>query len=502
MEEPPLINSTAGPRTVRRNLRWWLLRTAIALFLLPVLLVLLSNLWLRSPWGRNWIAAKIENRIGLKTSIGSASWSPGGQFSIKNLRIAQPSALSQPSDPNAQSHRDLASVKEISIQPVWRELLRGKRDITSVTIDGPELHIPIELLATLAARQQPTAAPTVTTPPTIAQQAPQIPEKTSAIAASQVPAIAVPPSTEPTPPIANNGTKEPLENKPTGMFYVKNAQLELFHAGSNTSLSRSRNLVCSIPFEGNQAKGSITVDSIEILNQPVGKNINIPLTWKSPVLETPILPLEIAGFSLEIRAQLAKLPGLPFSLGIQQKQQTWQSPALNSSQPYFASADEVESLHRATGLLLAPMTWSGESIAQARHVHVRTLGGQRQDFFQIRQRLILAQSSLHCVEFRALGDDTALLANGTLHGNGTFSLSNRFLASRRHADAIEERIHGNFPELTVKLVPLYNEDRRVIDFLLGGSISQPWISADQGKHLLDLKKMISLWNTRNTDRKP
>ena len=56
------------------------------------------------------------------------------------------------------------------------------------------------------------------------------------------------------------------------------------------------------------------------------------------------------------------------------------------------------------------------------------------------------------------------------------------------------------PSLLPKLAPLYNEDRRVIDFLLGGSITQPWISADQGKHLLDLKKMISLWNTRNSHK--
>jgi hypothetical protein len=263
-------------------------------------------------------------------------------------------------------------------------------------------------------------------------------------------------------------------------------------------LIQSENLECSIPFQGDQAEGSITLGNLFILNQPVGKNMKIPLQWKSPVLETPILPLEIAGFSLEIQAQFAKLPGLPFSIGIQQKQQPWESPALQSSLPYFASAEEMESLHCATGLLLAPDTWSGESIAQARKVRLRSLRGQEQDFFLIRQRLILAQSALHFVEFRALGDDTALLAHGTILGNGNFSLNSRFLASRRHATALEEKIHATSAELSVKLAPLYNEDRRVIDLLLGGSITQTWISVDQGKHLLDLKKMISLWNTRNS----
>jgi hypothetical protein len=462
----------------------------------------LSNLWLRSPWGCNWIAAKIENRIGLKTSIGSAGWTPGGKFWVKKLRISQPAALPQPENESALTTRDLAFIKEITIQPVWLEMLRGKRDITSITIHGPELHIPLELIATLAARQQPSTTPAAAAPPVVAQQSPSIRHVATDEGVTQAPKIAVSPTSEPTAPTKTDKPEAPIRKKPTGMFHVENAQIELFYASSGTSLIQCKNLACSIPFEGDQASGSLTIDNLTSSNQPVGKNINIPLQWKSPVLETPILPLEIAGLSLEIRAQLARLPGLPFSLGVQQKQQPWQSPPVQSSQPYFASADEVESLHRASGLLLAPVTWSGESIAQARNVRVRTLSGQAQDFFQVRQRLILAQSSLHCVEFRALGDDTALLANGVFHSNGTFSLSSRFLASRRHASAIEEKIHSNFPELMVKLVPLYNEDRRVIDFLLGGNISQPWISADQGKHLLDLKKMIFLWNTRNTDRKP
>lgn len=500
MEEPPLTDSQAGPRLRRRNLRWWLFRSIIALFLLPIILVLLSNLWLRSPWGTQWIAKKIENRTGLRTSIGSAGWSPGGKFWIKNLRIAQSPALPHPSDETTPRFRDLLIAREISIQPVWSELIRGRRDITSISIDGPELRIPIEMLASLAASQQPASAPTP--PPVVAQQTPNPPAKIPADAIAKTPTNALPPVPAPATPATEDKTQAPSIKKPTGMFYVQNAQIELFHAGSGRSLSECKNLTCSIPFEGDQASGEISIESITALNQPVGKNIRIPLIWKSPVLETPILPLTIGGFSLEIRAQLAKLPGLPFSIGVQQKQQPWQSPALQAQQPYFASVEQIESLHRAAGLLLAPVTWSGESIAQARNVQVRTLSGQSHDFFQVQQRLVLTQSSLHCAEFRALGEDAALLANGTVYGNGTFLLSSRFLASRRHADAIEERIHGHLPELTVKLAPLYNEDRRVIDFLLGGNISQPWISADQGKHLLDLKKMISLWNTRNTDRKP
>jgi len=96
------------------------------------------------------------------------------------------------------------------------------------------------------------------------------------------------------------------------------------------------------------------------------------------------------------------------------------------------------------------------------------------------------------VEFRAVGYDTALIVQGRLQGNGNFSINNRFLASRQHTTALEEKIQSTFPELSVKLAPRYNEDRRVIDVLLGVSITQPWISANQGKNLLDLKKMISL----------
>lgn len=498
MEELPLTDATDDPRHPRRSLRRLLLRSAITLFLLPLLLVVLSNLWMQSPWGSGWLSKKIESRIGLATSIDSAGWMPGGKFWIKNLRFAQPSGLPKASEASSSSTYDLAFIEEIAIQPEWRELIRGKREFTSVKITGPTLHIPIELIASLAARQQSNASPSIASPVVIAQQAPPISAAKDAIA--QEPKNTSPVTKQAPSPQQNAQASSPAIKKPTGMFYASKAQITLFHAASGRSLSECKNLECTIPFEGDQADGSITFETLSILNQPVGKNIKIRLQWKSPVLETPNLPLEIAGFSLEIRAQLAKLPGLPFSIGVQQKQQPWQSPAIQSSQPYFASAEEMESLHRAAGLLLVPATWSGESIAQARKVQLRTLRGQAQDFFHVRQRLILAQSSLHLVEFRALGDDTALLAQGSLQGNGNFLINNRFLASRRHATALEEKIQATFPELSVKLAPLYNEDRRVIDFLLGGSITQPWISADQGKHLLDLKKMTSLWNTRNSHK--
>ena len=496
MEEPPLIDAPAEPGLQRNRLHRFLLRTTITLFLLLLLLVLLSNFWMHSPWGRGWLERMIETRIGLATSIESAGWIPGGKFWIKNLRLAQPVDLPKASATSSPSTHDFAFIEEIAIQTDWRELMHGRREITAVKITRPTLHIPIELIASLATSQRSNSGLSTAAPVVVARQAP--PNSPTKDAIAQAPKNLNPAATPPPAPQPSLQTAPRVTKKPTGMFCASKVQITLFHAASERSLIQSENLECSIPFEGDQAEGSITLGNLFILNQPVGKNMKIPLQWKSPVLATPILPLEIAGFSLEIQAQLAKLPGLPFSIGMQQKQQPWESPVLQSSLPYFASAEEMESLHCATGLLLAPDTWSGESIAQARKVRLRTLRGQGQDFFLIRHRLILAQSALHFVEFRALGDDTALLAHGTILGNGNFSLNSRLLASRRNATALEEKIHATSAELSVKLAPLYNEDRRVIDLLLGGSITQPWISADQGKHLLDLKKMISLWNTRNS----
>jgi len=58
----------------------------------------------------------------------------------------------------------LAFIEEIAIQPEWRELIRGKREITSVKITGPKLHFPIELIASLAACKQINASPSIASP--------------------------------------------------------------------------------------------------------------------------------------------------------------------------------------------------------------------------------------------------------------------------------------------------------------------------------------------------
>lgn len=302
-----MTDATDDPRHPRRSLRRLLLRSAITLFLLPLLLVVLSNLWMQSPWGSGWLSKKIESRIGLATSIDSAGWMPGGKFWIKNLRFAQPSGLPKASEASSSSTYDLAFIEEIAIQPEWRELIRGKREFTSVKITGPTLHIPIELIASLAARQQSNASPSIASPVVIAQQAPPISAAKDAIA--QEPKNTSPVTKQAPSPQQNAQASSPAIKKPTGMFYASKAQITLFHAASGRSLSECKNLECNIPFEGDQADGSITFETLSILNQPVGKNIKIPLQWKSPVLETPNLPLEIAGLFPRNPRPIGETPG-------------------------------------------------------------------------------------------------------------------------------------------------------------------------------------------------
>ncbi len=461
---------TAQQCSAPRKRQRWLYRSLWCLLLSPILFFLFSNFWLRTPWGCRWIAAKITTKIGLEASIESAGWLPGADVWVDGLTVQQPLQLRE------SIQQPLLKVKKITVRPAWSQALRGKKDLVSLTIDAPDCTVSVEMIVDLIRK--------ATAGMQLAEQ--QTPAAVASAAPVPAPLTPKPSQPQPTPPavIPEAPAVAPVKllEKPTGWLRVNHGDFRLLHAGSGKKLIECSLIDVVLPFEGIDATGSVSIESVYLLDRRCGEFLTIPLVWKSPLWETPVLSYVIDGLHCDKQAQLAKAPGLPFNLTMLQKEQSWASESLIFQSP------KIQGLQRAAGYLLAPSTWNAQSIFAAKDLSIN-VAGHREDFFIVSSRMSLSRGVLQMNDTRALGDDISLLGNGMLLADGRFVGILRMAASRQVAGSIESKMKSVFPELPFALYPFINEDRKGMDLFAGGSVAEPWVSIDQGVSKLDASKM-------------
>jgi hypothetical protein len=196
----------------RRGFRHWKW-LVLAPPLLAVSAFMLSNLLLHTPWARGWIAKKIERQTGLESRVAGASWSPWGGASVHGIELLQPTAL------HAAIASPLARIDTLQVAPDWRAWLRGRLDVRSISLETPQLVIPLELLSHLTQ-----------------SSAPQTPAPPAAPAAQPPVAAAQPPAATP-PPVAAAPLQVPApQSQPTGWIHLKNASFSLVSFRSKTPL--------------------------------------------------------------------------------------------------------------------------------------------------------------------------------------------------------------------------------------------------------------------------
>jgi hypothetical protein len=275
-------------------------------------------------------------------------------------------------------------------------------------------------------------------------------------------------------------------SSPTVWLKITDGFFSLTHSAQPQPLLEINNISADLPIAGAPATGHLHTGSLFALGQMLASNGQINLRWKYPLWESDTTRLTLAGLYADTKFQVGRVAGLPFSVMVSQEPQNWQS----SDGPY--QINHLQSLHRLGGFLISPQTWQGESVWQTKEIKA-SHGNRKFQFFAAHTRLLLQGSTLHCQDFRLFGDDYSILGNGKLNTRGECLGIARLIAPRGTADSWEYRWRQAFPELTVSLRPMYNEDRRAIDILCGGTPTQPWLSFDQGKSLLDLRKILQRW---------
>lgn len=448
-------------RGIRRGLRRWLWLLPVAL---PAALLLIANLWLASPFGRGWIAGKIQSRTRLETRVGGASVTPWSGIVARDLALLQPPPLRQ------AVTEPLARIRGIRLEPVWKSWIRGRAELESIELDSPRLVIPLELLADAArsrAPEKPQSPPSaVVTPPPAAPAAPPAatPPATPPAAAPppQVPAAALP---------------------PTGWLRVKNASFILVSASSGKALIELSGIDGAVPVSGLPAESELRVRAIRAAGADVLSDVRAALDWRAPVLSLKPLETECRGVKLTLAAKLALASGLPLQLEARVPRQPFPPLPLPGDGEARAASIAADASFR--GILLAPGTWQGDLVTEALAPSVR-LGGHEAKFDRGGTVTVLRGGMLSCVDARLIGDELSFLGNATLLADGRLAGVLRMVAPPESAAAIARRVFPGIGEPS--LTPLSTPQRAAFDLEAFGNIGQISLRPGRDAPVMELKR--------------
>ena len=382
----------------------WILRILAFVALAPLLLLLLGNLALATPWLRGWLGRKISVRCGTEATVGSASCTPWGGVFLGDVTLRQPPAM------QAAIERPLAEVRGIRVIPRWERVLKGELEIAEVRIDGPRVVVAVEMLASLASSGAgvPAAAGP---PPALVAGAPS----PQAGGDGGVPAGVVPaPDPSAAPPVA------PLEPTPvdwpeTSWVVITDADFQLRSAAVAGVLGEITGLEARIPVAGKPAPSSMALARVELIGRTLANRISLPLAWNPPELRVGPSELTFAGLQVKVAAVAGRMPGTPFAVEVTVPPQPFDaSPLFKQLRPV---ADQVEARVQGIGWLRAPSTWRGVAqVVAARPV--LTVAGEARRFDEARAFSALQGGVLQCPDFRLTGERLSLLGNGQVGGKG------------------------------------------------------------------------------------
>lgn len=431
-------------------------RVAAIAVLVPSVAFGLSNLWLASAWGRTALASRIQQRCGLETRIGGASWSPWRGMTLRRLTIAQPAAL--------RDHitAPLLAIDSLRIEPVWSRLFKRQLSIRALTVDRPKLVLSVEMLSHLA--QQAEAPPAMA----LAAATPTAPAP-DATPAHPAPDASASPAPPPVP--AAPAAMPAAAPEPTRWLRLREAGVELRSAASRQVLLEVADLGGDLPLAGRAATSSITMRSLTIGGTPVLAGLRAKVSWQAPLLgfepDPPVTRL--GGLEGRCAGQLALQAGLPLQLAVELPRQKAALPL-----PGFdlsAEAGAVMLQARFLGRLLAPATWHGDLATSASGVVIRHPAGTFV-FDDGSAAAVIRGGTLACIDARLLGEDLSLLGNGTLLADGRLAAVVRVVAAPETAAAAARRL---FPQVAAvpQPAPLSTPQRAALDLSISGTLDDP-----------------------------
>lgn len=461
------------PRFRTSILRRYFLRGIVLVAIAPVLLFLLSNLWLSSPWGCRWVAGKISARAGLEARLDGVSWSPWNGIHLRGLTISQPTHLS------SGVAEPLVRAESIRLWPVWKAWLKKRPELSSIEIEQPRVVIPLQLFSHLTpAASPPPTGPAVTVNETPAAPPHAVSPPLSEVALSPISPPETPPASETptTPPIPTTPSSAPTvpsqetpvptpspiaRPHPTVWVSLRGGSVALVTKGTEQILFEGRGLDADLPLSGAPATSSARIDSFTLFGNQIASSLSLPIHWQAPVLSVTWSEQAIAGITFQGSAKIGLLPGLPVQVEVEcptQKNLAWDWPQESS-----ARIEEFHAAAQFQGYLSHRTTWQGNFLSETQKTTAQ-FDGHTEVFDHGGMVATLRNGVFHNPDTRFIGDTLSLLANATVLPDGRGAAVLRIVAEPSVAKAITARFQA--VGLPLSFAPLGTPDRLAIDLTL------------------------------------
>ncbi len=482
----------------------------------------LSNLWLSSSWGAGVIARKVEQKAGIPMEIGSARWSPWAGLSLKDVTVELPSEyeldaagkpLGAPMDKPLS--KPIVSVAKVQVLPYWPRFFRGKLELKKVTVDRPHIHVSIEMLAAMAQRYQlPAVSPKVAESEVDKSKVKDTAKKAQQSKGEENPAMksdtAKSPEVSPKKAAADVATRTPQpQSRPQSQagkqvaakkavmkaltmeqplwLEIRDAEVIVVSVKQQLEVLSLKEVSIEAPVFGDDAEGVIKIGKTVLLGESYPHQVQEVIKWEKPFLSIggdslAQLGLEL-GFKTDFEARLLlrrgrpKATGFDFSLGVDQ-----QSPLEWNMFKQWAVVAEVEKMSvRLTGkgALFNPLAWRGSLLVEAEHVRTSELHGKQSiDIDEVYVPALFSGGQLRWSGVRVIGEDLAVLGNGSVGSSGKVLAVTRLVVSPEIAEEVTRALHG-------AMIPggghrwwkdLDTPDRQIRDIVLSGDLRRPMIN--------------------------
>lgn len=437
--------------------------------ILPVVGLVILNLCLASNSSCAWIARKIQERTRLEASVGGATFLPWNGLQIYEVKLLQPPPLRK------GVGEPLMKIQRIGLSPVWKAWLRGKLELNSITLDQPHWVVPVELLAEIAKSRAPSQA--AAPPPQVAVPQPPPP----AADAPSTPVTPTPPAA-PAPP----ATQAPVSTAPTAWIHVKDASFTLLSASNKKLWFQTSGIRGSIPVAGGNAESVLEIGTIRVADRELVRDFRPVLQWRAPFLAVKPMEGKLSDwgqFQYQLAAQIGLVQGLPLQIEMRLPEQAHGDFKLPEA--YEAKAAKIAASARFRGLLLAPQSWQGDFVAEAKEPAGK-VGGQQAAFDRGSAIVVLRGGMLSCVDARLIGDELSFLGNATVLADGRIAAALRMVAPPANVEGIVNRIFQN--QSGIPMTPLSTPQRTAFDLQAFGSLQEIYLQLGKDGPVMQLRQ--------------
>lgn len=429
---------------------------------LPLVGFGLSNLYLASLKGRDFVGSKIRAVTGLDVSVMGSSWSPWNGISVYGMNVEQPGQLKM------ELPSPFVRIERIRAAPSWRNLVLNRRLLLKgIELYKPELVLPVELLS-----QLPSQPPVVVQPPAVVQQVIPVPKQTPTEQTSPAPlpsTVSHPKTVAGTPEAKARTAIENVReiSSPTVWLKFFGGSVKIVSVKADKTLYQISDLEGNVPLAGKRATSKILLNRIKFLGDPIAETMTIPLEWHSPMLQLGAFDMEIFGIRCEAVANIAITEKLPFQIqAILPKQENQE---IGLSEKTNGKLGSIVGQGVFKGQLTSPATWQGQWITQAASIETN-FAGNTAHFDQGRAIMVFQNGTLRCLEARLIGESLSVIGNATFLSNGRAAANGRIIAAPDTLVAISKftQPHSSAPVLT----PLSTPQRAALDLQVFGKLGE------------------------------